>query len=407
MEKHSTGKNTAALGDAELLYNEYWMSDETYERFHEFKGTVLGIEDEKTPSERSAFYKRTRLVILTACFIFIFANVTYLFTYLLNGTDVLVDLIALILLPSASIAVVVFNFVWKDYDSKMVRLIQGVFYTIIAASVTMFVIAADIEKSRISISMCYLFVFFVAPPFDLLDSIVLAVMVLCTGVIPAFAPGAEMFPMLPHLVIRGSVVIGMFFVRTFMRKQAADENKLLAMNNTFVKLAYVDIMTSAINSKGLQAYKSYVRQNFVGHSCGVLIYDIDNFKSYNDTYSHMAGDDALSRTSKAAIGVLKNHGSYLFRYGGEEFMVLLPDVDKETMISIGKELMQVIHDENIKRDDYPGFDRVSITIGACVTVIGEKGEVDPMKMADDQLYVGKNNGRNCMVIDGVFHRLGS
>ena len=70
MEKHSTGKNTAALGDAELLYNEYWMSDETYERFHEFKGTVLGIEDEKTPSERSAFYKRTRLVIITACFIF-------------------------------------------------------------------------------------------------------------------------------------------------------------------------------------------------------------------------------------------------------------------------------------------------------------------------------------------------
>ena len=88
-------------------------------------------------------------------------------------------------------------------------------------------------------------------------------------------------------------------------------------------------------------------------------------------------------------------------------MVLIPDVDKETMISIGKELMQVIHDENIKRDDYPGFDRVSITIGACVTVIGEKGEVDPMKMADDQLYVGKNNGRNCMVIDGEFHRLGS
>ncbi len=138
-----------------------------------------------------------------------------------------------------------------------------------------------------------------------------------------------------------------------------------------------------------------------------MIYDLDNFKSYNDTYSHMAGDRVLARASKAAIRVLKEHDAYLFRYGGEEFVVLIPDTDKESLIAIGKELMQSIHDENISRDDLPGTDRVSVTIGACIAIVNGQGKFEPMKKSDDQLYIGKNNGKNCLVIDGEFYYSGN
>ncbi len=60
-----------------------------------------------------------------------------------------------------------------------------------------------------------------------------------------------------------------------------------------------------------------------------LFFDVDDFKSYNDNYSHMKGDEALRRVAGSVVGVLAAADRYLFRFGGEEFVAILPGIGEE------------------------------------------------------------------------------
>ncbi|MBP5091360.1 MAG: GGDEF domain-containing protein [Bacilli bacterium] len=398
-------KTEFALSDPDLLYREYWMEDEPYQRYSDFKQRILGLDDDVPPGERYTFIKRTRLVILLGTLICLVTNFIYFIKYFVDGTNVPIDVAGLATMFITSLLVFIYALLNKRYESKTVRVVQDVYYLLTGVAVTMLIVAANIEKNPMSISMCYLFIFFVAPPFDLVDTIFAGGLVFLSGLLPAFLPGKETFPLIQHLIIRFAIIIGMFFVRDFLRKQAKDESRLLSLNNVFVKLAYVDIMTSSINSKGLQAYKSYLEDNFEGSPCGILMYDIDNFKSYNDSYSHMAGDRCLARASKAAIRAIKKYDTYLFRYGGEEFVVVRPNVTEEEMVEMGLDILKAIRDENISRDDIDGVDRVSVSIGVSVSMLEKEIAYEPMKKSDDQLYIGKNNGKNCVVAGGKIYRL--
>ena len=74
----------------------------------------------------------------------------------------------------------------------------------------------------------------------------------------------------------------------------------------------------------------------------VIIYDIDNFKSYNDHYSHIKGDAVLKRVAESVVKVLERHDSYLFRFGGEEFVVVLPYVDMDGAMATAERLRKYI-----------------------------------------------------------------
>ena len=151
------------LDAEELLTEEFQIAEGPYERFHDFKENVLGVADGKTLTERASYNMKNRLVIIVASIIFLITNVVYIFRYFMAGDNIPVDLIALITLPLASTLMLVFCFANKNYDSKLTAVVQDVFYLITAICITLFAIAADIEHSSLSISMCYLFVFFVAP----------------------------------------------------------------------------------------------------------------------------------------------------------------------------------------------------------------------------------------------------
>ena len=86
----------------------------------------------------------------------------------------------------------------------------------------------------------------------------------------------------------------------------------------------------------------------------VIIYDIDNFKSYNDNYSHMKGDEALRLVAESVVDVLKKSDRYLFRFGGEEFIAVLPDTDEDEAQRVASELLGAVRNAAIPRDDLPG-----------------------------------------------------
>lgn len=124
----------------------------------------------------------------------------------------------------------------------------------------------------------------------------------------------------------------------------------------------------------------------------LILIDVDAFKSYNDTYGHLKGDECLKEVAR----VLKRqarHGQ-VARYGGEEFTVLLPRGAEETR-RIAERIRQDILDLNIVHERYEPLCRVSVSLGLTSLVPGaETTEKEVIDQADQALYRAKENGRN-------------
>ncbi len=132
-----------------------------------------------------------------------------------------------------------------------------------------------------------------------------------------------------------------------------------------------------------------------GQSLAVLIVDIDNFKLYNDSCGHLKGDVCLRRTAEAMNRCLQRPGDYLFRYGGEEFAVILANTGLGGAVRLGEKVRQEVLNEEMAFRESPVEDRVSVSIGVEAGVprqdVSGKDMVD---RADKRLYRAKEEGRN-------------
>jgi diguanylate cyclase (GGDEF)-like protein len=129
----------------------------------------------------------------------------------------------------------------------------------------------------------------------------------------------------------------------------------------------------------------------------LLIMDIDHFKSYNDTYGHLAGDEALRRTGFLLKESIRSC-DYAARYGGEEFMLILPETEAEDGVELAERIRNQIAEKEMGSDGNP----LKVTISIGVASFPKDGD-DPhslMKRADAALYEAKRRGRNRVVLSG-------
>ena len=125
---------------------------------------------------------------------------------------------------------------------------------------------------------------------------------------------------------------------------------------------------------------------------------MDFFKAYNDRYGHLAGDDVLRQVAaKISCGLRTVDTAY--RYGGEEFLVVLPEQDAGTAAAITDRLRQAVEDSGIPHAN--GGPSGVLTISAGVAVSTESGDADGLlKAADKALYAAKSGGRNRVALAG-------
>jgi diguanylate cyclase (GGDEF)-like protein len=177
----------------------------------------------------------------------------------------------------------------------------------------------------------------------------------------------------------------------------------LAMNNALVhdrlqRLAAIDPLTGIYNRRfGMarlhEEFSRAVRDNT---PLGVLMLDIDHFKLVNDTYGHLVGDRVLVHIAKVARSVMRE-GDILVRYGGEEFLAILPAASKEDGRQVAERLRRLIEETSIK----DGNQNIRVTISAGATAFPENsvdGEQDLIQVADEALYTAKETGRNRVVM---------
>jgi diguanylate cyclase (GGDEF)-like protein len=130
----------------------------------------------------------------------------------------------------------------------------------------------------------------------------------------------------------------------------------------------------------------------------LLMIDIDNFKKYNDFYGHQAGDTCIQQIAKGIKTTLKRPGDFVARFGGEEFVILLPETDLNGAHHIGESLLSTIQKLQIPTEVSEIGNYVTLSIG-CATLIpsDQNKPEDLIKQADKNLYQAKEAGKNQVI----------
>ena len=159
------------------------------------------------------------------------------------------------------------------------------------------------------------------------------------------------------------------------------------------KLATTDGLTKLYNSRSFytQLELEVDRYNRYRHPLSLLLLDIDNFKEFNDTFGHLEGDKVLVRFSLIIKSCLRTNDS-AYRYGGEEFTVILPETNGDEAKTVAQRIRSSLETENFS----PTPDKnAKITISVGVTQYFPKEELSAfIRRADRAMYLSKKNGRN-------------
>jgi two-component system cell cycle response regulator len=139
-------------------------------------------------------------------------------------------------------------------------------------------------------------------------------------------------------------------------------------------------------------HQELARAEREGHEVSAIMADLDHFKKVNDTYGHLAGDVVLMTTAGRMHSHMRPYDA-IGRYGGEEFLVILPDCGRECAFALAERLRRNIG--GIKVDTPEGI--VSVTVSLGVAVAGKDRKLDALSLvqaADKALYAAKEKGRN-------------
>jgi two-component system, cell cycle response regulator len=131
-----------------------------------------------------------------------------------------------------------------------------------------------------------------------------------------------------------------------------------------------------------------------GRSYCAIMCDVDYFKAYNDDEGHLAGDKVLQTVARALANASRN-GDEVYRYGGEEFLILMPEQDLKTAVAAANRLRQAVEKMAIPHDGNPGNGIVTISAGVATFPGPERKSIQAwLSEADAALYRAKQEGRN-------------
>jgi diguanylate cyclase (GGDEF)-like protein len=125
-----------------------------------------------------------------------------------------------------------------------------------------------------------------------------------------------------------------------------------------------------------------------------LLIDVDHFKQYNDEFGHQAGDVCLRAIATALNLQVRRPGDVVARFGGEEFLVLLPDTELEGAGALGEVICAAIYDLAIPQS-VNATGRVTVSIGCAAAIPAVEQRFEQLiELADQMLYRAKRGGRN-------------
>jgi diguanylate cyclase (GGDEF)-like protein len=190
----------------------------------------------------------------------------------------------------------------------------------------------------------------------------------------------------------------------FMQQETlvVQQAELLRLNEELASIARLDALTGLGNRLRLNEDLAQLAARIERHggTAGLLIMDLDRFKRLNDSRGHLAGDAAL----RGVADVLRKTGRIgdgLYRYGGEEFLIILHDADQAVLESAGQRFIRGIEAAGIPHPDNAPHGVLTASAGAVELSQANCVDVDSaLRAADEALYKAKENGRNRLEVKG-------
>ncbi|MBI2893480.1 MAG: GGDEF domain-containing protein [Deltaproteobacteria bacterium] len=170
-------------------------------------------------------------------------------------------------------------------------------------------------------------------------------------------------------------------------------NMETAYHEEIYRLMTVDGLTQVHNRRYfLEAVEREIsRCHRYGRALTLIMFDIDHFKSINDTYGHLAGDAVLRQLCQVVKAKIRRE-DLLARYGGEEFGIILPEIDGENAVLTADKIRRLVEKTPFRFEDTRIPVTISLGVAECHPDCKDPSEL--IKKADEYLYQAKNSGRN-------------
>ncbi|MFY2764669.1 ligand-binding sensor domain-containing diguanylate cyclase [Arenimonas sp. MALMAid1274] len=190
--------------------------------------------------------------------------------------------------------------------------------------------------------------------------------------------------------------------RELKQQVAQRTDALREANERLEKIAALDALTGIANRREfnqrlLQAWDDHTAR---GAPMAVLIADVDDFKAYNDSYGHLAGDSALAAVAGAIAGAVRGSADLAARYGGEEFAVLLPDCNGVEAEAVAQRMLQAVRALQIPHRASGVAGHITLSLGVASAVPSNSMSPESvLRKADEALYRAKAAGRDQVVVE--------
>jgi len=189
------------------------------------------------------------------------------------------------------------------------------------------------------------------------------------------------------------------FNKSIVKARVNTHIKIIDQMRTIENIGLIDPLTKVSNRRGFENRLNleWCRAQREKTPVSFLIMDIDKFKTYNDTYGHQQGDIALKTFAETASKALLRSVDFAARWGGEEFVVLLPGTGSDGAAEVAERIRERIESKVINTDD---GDETRITVSIGVNSVIPEQDAPPdefIKKADQALYKAKETGRNRVV----------
>jgi diguanylate cyclase (GGDEF)-like protein len=196
------------------------------------------------------------------------------------------------------------------------------------------------------------------------------------------------------LSIRRQNDVQMHEILSMRRIDAERTAELHSANARLSQLSSTDALTGAFNRRHLDMVVDNWSTSIVpSRHSGVLMIDVDHFKLFNDHGGHALGDRCLQLVVAAIRAALRSPDDIVVRYGGEEFVVILPAADLSETLGVAERLRRAVADLGIPHPGREPGAVVTVSVGACVAAVGEN-LMEAIKRADKLLYTAKEAGRD-------------
>lgn len=187
------------------------------------------------------------------------------------------------------------------------------------------------------------------------------------------------------------------------------EDVLVRLNKQLESLSFHDALTGAANRRMYDQTMEaeWARAQRKQEPISLVVIDIDQFKEYNDCYGHVMGDECLKTVTDVLGGVSSRSTDLLVRYGGEEFVLLLPSTDRDAAWKLAEQCRAAVERKQIPHAASTTGGVVTISAGLTTMVPCAGSEASSiLEVADKMLYLAKQKGRNCVEQAGP-HPIGS